>query len=488
MKRILAVVLAFMVMVAAVILVRAATFPSRQITAPAAELIAVDQTRIAQNLSRAIQCKTISYQDPAQFPAPEFKAFRDLLEAAYPAVHAALGREIINEHSLLYTWPGTDPTLSPILFIAHYDVVPVEPGTEDDWTHPAFAGEIADGFVWGRGSIDFKSGVTGILEAAEALLQQGFHPKRTLLFAFGHDEELGGDKGAANIAALLQDRGLRAYFSLDEGMAIVQGVVPGVAGPLGLIGLAEKGYVSLELVAEGQGGHSSNPPPQTTIGIVAAALAKLEAHPMPARLEGPIRMMLEYAGPHMAFPMRMVMANLWLFERVVMRVLAADPAPNAAIRTTTAATIFQAGSKENVLPIQARAVVNFRILPGDSVQGVINHVTDTVDDERVTVRVLPGGESTEPSPVSDVHAEGYRHLAASVRQVRPEVIVAPGLTLGGTDSKNYVNVCDNLYRIQPMLVSTDDLARIHGTNERLEIDNYARAIQTYAQVMRNGGG
>lgn len=487
-KRTLSVILAFLLMVTAVIIVRGILVPDRQIAVKPAELLPVDQTHAAQNLSRALQFKTISYQDPAQFPAAEFDAFRAFLVEAFPKVHATLKREIINGHGMLYTWQGSDAGLQPILFLAHYDVVPVEPGTESDWTHPPFSGEIADGSVWGRGAIDFKCGVIGTLEAVEALLQQGFQPARTICLAYGFDEEVGGEKGAAKIAAALKERGIKVAFSLDEGLAIAQGILPGVAQPVALIGLAEKGYVNLELSVEGKGGHSSNPPPQTSIGILSAAIARLEQHPMPARLEGPIRSMLEDTAPHMSFPLRTVMANLWIFSGLVKRVLAADPAPNAAIRTTTAPTIFHSGTKENVLPIKASAIVNFRILPGDTVQSVIDHAKQAVHDDRVKIAILEGHESTEPSPVSDINAEGYRMIAQSVRETRPDAIVTPGLTLGGTDSKNYVGVADNLYRLQPMLFTMADLGLIHSTNEHINIENYVRGVQTYAQIMRNAAG
>jgi carboxypeptidase PM20D1 len=485
MKRVLILLLAAVVLLALILTVRTLTFHSTQVAPGAAALIAVDADGAAARLSRAIQFKTISNQDPAQLDGAAFEGFRAFLDEAYPKVHAALTREIVAGNSMLYTWKGSDPALAPILLLAHYDVVPVEPGTESKWTHPPFSGDVADGFVWGRGAIDFKCGVTGLLEAVEGLLSQGFQPKRSVYLAFGHDEELGGLNGAANVAALLKERGVKAEFSLDEGMAITDGIVPGVVGPLALIGLAEKGYVTLELTAKGKGGHSSNPPPQTTIGILASAIARLEGHPMPAHLEGPVRRMLETAGPEMRFPMNVIMANLWLFGPVVKWQLASQPAPNATLRTTTAPTIIEGGTKENVLPATARAVVNFRILPGDTVDSVLEHTRRVVHDGRVEIGILSQKEAVNPSPVADIGSPSYALLCQSVRQVSPEAVVAPSLTLGATDSKNYYGVVKNLYRLEPLVMNTEDLARIHGANERVAIDNYTRLIQIYAQVIRN---
>lgn len=478
-------VLVTLAIFAGVLLTRTALFASRQVDPSPYTPIALDPQRAAAHLAEAVRFKTISHQDPAQFDAAPFEAFRAFLAERYPKAHAAMQRETVGEHSLLYTWPGSDAAAPPIILLAHYDVVPVEPGTEGDWTHPAFDGVIADGFVWGRGAIDFKSGIIGILEAAEALLAEGYQPRRTVHFAFGHDEEIGGGNGAARMAALLQERGVKAHFLLDEGAAVTQGIVPGIDGPLALIGLAEKGYVSLELIVEGTGGHSSNPPPQTNIGILAAAIARLEKNQLPARLEGPVREMFDHAGPEMKFPMRLVMANLWLFKGLVKKQLTATAAANAALRTTTAATIFEAGTKENVLPARARAVVNFRILPGETVETVLEHAHQAVNDSRVHIAPVDSRDINNPTPVASAATPVYQALANSIRQVYPDAVVAPTLTLGGTDAKHYYGVTENIYRIQPMLFTTKDLEMIHGTNERLAIDNLANGIRVYAQVIRN---
>lgn len=478
-------VIVLLAVLAGVLIARAVVWPSRQVAPPPFAPVAFDVQRAAAHLAEAVRFKTISHQDPARFAPEPFEEFRAFLVERYPKAHAAMLREIVGDHSMLYTWPGSDPAAAPIILLAHYDVVPVEPGTVDDWAHPPFEGVIADGYVWGRGAMDFKSGVIGILEAAEALLAEGFQPRRTVHLAFGHDEEIGGDNGAARMAALLEERGVKAHFLLDEGAAVVEGVMPGIAGPVALVGLAEKGYVSLELVVEGKGGHSSTPPPQTNIGILAVAAARLEKNQLPARLEGPVREMFAHAGPEMSFPMRLVMANMWLFQPLLKRQLTALPVTNAAVRTTTAATIFQAGTKENVLPARARAVVNFRILPGETVDTVLEHARRVVNDPRVRIAPVNPDDINNPTSVAGTDSPGYRALATSLRQVYPDAVVAPTLTLGGTDAKHYYGVTENIYRIQPMRFTTADLERIHGSNERLAIENFADGIRAYAQVIRN---
>lgn len=467
-----------------VLVVRALMMPVRQVDVKPAEPIAVSDTDAASRLAKAITFKTISHQIPWEFRGEVFEEFHKWLAEDYPRVHQALTRDVVSRYSLLYTWQGSDPTLAPIVLLAHMDVVPVDAASEQQWTHPPFEGVIADGYIWGRGAIDDKSSVIALLEAAETLLIQGFAPKRSIYFAFGHDEELGGPEGAGKIAALLKEHGVKAWFTLDEGSGITKGILPGIAEPIALISIGEKGYVTLELTVEGKGGHSSNPPSNTSIGILAQAVTKLEANPFEARLEGPMLQMLEYAGPHMDFGYRIVMANLWLFQPILKRVLAADPVTNAALRTTTAVTMMNAGTKENVLPIQARAVVNFRILPGDSVDKVMAHAQQVVDDDRVSVKILADHEAINPSPVSDVDSDSYALLASAVRSIMPETPVAPGMTLGGTDSKHFYDVADNLYRLQPMVFTKEDMATIHGIDERIEISNFIRGIQIHAEIMR----
>jgi carboxypeptidase PM20D1 len=372
-----------------------------------------------------------------------------------------------------------------VVLLAHQDVVPVEPGTESSWEHSPFAGDVADGFVWGRGALDDKLNLFGQLEAAEALLHEGgVRPRRTILFGFGHDEELGGPGGASRIAALLASRGVKPLLVLDEGGSILQGVVPGVEAPVAAVGISEKGYLSLELEAEGQGGHSSMPSPESAIGILAKALRVLEQTPMPARLDGASRAMLEDGvGPEAGFPYRLVYANLWLFGPVLERVLARMPSASAILRTTTALTQLSAGLKDNVIPSKARAVLNFRILPGDSIEKVRAHVVKTVNDPRIAVRALP--RQREPSPLSRSDGEGWELLARSIREVRPDAVVAPYLMLAGTDSRHFRGLTENVYRFMPLRLTLDDTKRIHGTNERVAVEEYADLVRSYRRLLEN---
>ncbi|MGD8698480.1 MAG: M20/M25/M40 family metallo-hydrolase, partial [Gemmatimonadales bacterium] len=300
--------LAGAIVLIAAILARAFTYESRQMDVEPAPEIAIDTTAVAERLAGALRFETISHQDSAAFPAEEFLRFHTHLEESFPRLHAALTREVVGGYSLLYRWDGRDPSLRPLLFMAHMDVVPVEPGTESEWTHPAFAGRIADGYVWGRGALDDKGTLVTQLEAIEMLLEGNFQPQRTIYLAFGHDEEVGGMRGAAAIAALLKQRGIELEFVLDEG-GIVTDAVTAVEAPVALVGVAEKGFVSLQLSVRTEGGHSSMPPPKTAVGILASAVHRLESHQMPAAIRGATAAMFDYLGPEMSFTRRAVFAN-----------------------------------------------------------------------------------------------------------------------------------------------------------------------------------
>lgn len=486
MKKILALLGTAILVLAAILVVRASTLESRQVTAEPVTDLSIDSNGAALRLAGAIRFPTISHEQGKNVDAAAFFGLHQYLQTSFPRVHQALRREVVADYSLLYTWPGRKPDLPPILFLSHLDVVPVEPGTRGEWTKPPFSGAIADGHIWGRGTLDDKISVLAILESIESLLTSGFQPERTVLLAFGHDEEVGGLRGAASIAKLLERRGTRPDFILDEGGVIAKGMVAGLDKPVAMISTAEKGFVTVELTARTQGGHSSMPPRHTAIGLVSAAVRELEENPLPARIAGVTRESFAFLAPELPFGLRLPLANLWLFEPVVKKQLAGEPASDARLRTTTAATMIHAGVKENVLPSEAKAWVNFRILPGDTVATVLEHVRTTVGPQ---IRVAISGDlSVEPSPESKTDAASFRLLQTTLAQVFPGMLAAPNLLSGGTDTKHYQQLSPNVYRFVPVPVTAEDLGRFHGTNERVGIDDYAGAVRFYAQLARNAAG
>jgi carboxypeptidase PM20D1 len=408
-----------------------------------------------------------------------FLGLHRLFRTLYPLVHTHLTLETVNDYSLLYTWEGRDPDLQPIMLISHLDVVPVD--EEDEaWEHPPFSGEIADGYVWGRGTLDIKCGVVGILESVEYLLKQDFKPERTVYLGFGHDEEVGGQNGAVAIAALLEARGVKLGCLLDEGGSVFEDLLPDVAVPVAMIGISEKGYLSLRLTVAEDGGHSSMPAQQTAIGILSTAIARLEALPMPAHLEV-VEFLMSYLGSALPFSLRMKFANTWLYGSRLKKQLSKSKLLNASIRTTTAPTIIKAGVKDNVLPARAEAVVNFRLLPGDDLRSVYEMVLERIADERVKVTpfdgdTLEGPSGWDPSPVADVESPYYLWLSRLVREAFPEALAAPFLVLGGTDARHYASVTDNAFRFMPIQIEKADLESVHAVNERLSIENCARMV------------
>lgn len=459
-------------------------FTSKQPTATTqAPAVPLDNSVIT-HLSQAVQIRTISYQDSSLTDTTQFRAFISFLDSTYPLVHSYMAPERINKYALLYQLKGSNPSLKPMLMMGHYDVVPVIEGTEKLWEKAPFSGLVQDGFVYGRGTLDDKSTVLGLLEAMEMLLKQGFQPSRTIYFSFGHDEEVSGHKGGRTLARTLEKRGIQLEMVIDEGGTIKTDGVAGLTQPVALIGTAEKGYVSLELTARGEGGHSSMPPPKTSIGMLATALDQLQKSPFPSSLEGTVGEMLRYLGPEMPFGQRLVIANQWLLAPLLINSFGATPSGAASTHTTMAPTILRAGIKDNVLPIDAEATVNFRILPGESVQGVLEHVKNAIDNPAIDVKSLAAFDS-EPSPVSPSDAEPFQVLSRTIKSCYPNVLVTPYLVLGATDSRYYRSLSPNIYRFTPYQLDEEDLKRPHGTNERIKVETYKAMIRFYITLLKN---
>lgn len=466
----LAVLLLALVVVVTVRTVRFVPYPVSAAVRDA--LPAENDSLLAAHLAGAVRIPTVSYQDSTP-QLVQLRALHAYLAQTFPRTHAALSHEVVGDASLLFRWAGSDSALEPIVMMAHLDVVPVEAGTESVWTHAAFSGDIADGFIWGRGTLDDKVGVLSTLEAVEALVMRGVHPRRTVYLAFGDDEEVAGH-GALDIVELLRSRGVHPLVAIDEGSAIVQGIVPGIARAVGLIGIAEKGHMSVELTVTAAGGHSSMPPPQTAVGVLAQAIDRLEKHPLPARLAGPTAAMFDHLGREMPLAPRIAMANLWLTRSRVLHQMAASPTTNASIRTTTAPTMIRGSPKENVLPIRAQAIVNFRIISGDTPQSVLSHVRSVVDDPRVSITL--SGQPIPPSPVSSTTSAAYHTLEGEIHAFEPNAVVSPSLVIGATDSREYGGYARDVYRFLPVRLGPEDLDRIHGTNERIGVHDYARGV------------
>ena len=441
----------------------------------------IDGEAAINNLAASIRFKTISHQDKEKFSPQEFEGFIKWAADTYPEFHSAMQLEML-EYTLLFKWEGSDNSLAPILLTAHYDVVPVIPGTESIWEEEPFAGVISNNRIWGRGALDDKSGVVGMMEAATYLIQNNFQPTRTVYFSFGHDEEIGGG-GAAQVTEKLKQEGVQLQWSLDEGSFVNRGFFPGVDKLVAPINVAEKGIMNLLIVAKAKGGHSSTPPKKTAVTILADALIKLENEPLPGSLEGLSAVMFDEVSKHMPFGYRFLFANRWLFGGLLDSQMSSTPVINAMIRTTTAPTMLSGSIKSNVLPIEATALINFRLHPRDSIESVTEHVRRVVGSDQVEVRALGGMEA---SGVSSWESPGYEIIASSLSKVYGEVVSVPGIMIAASDTRHYSKVADNSFRFNPFSIVPEDMTGFHGTNESIAVDSFIAGIKTYVDIINEG--
>jgi len=455
--------------------------PAQQ-TVAAADPFPVDAEAAAGRLSRAVTFQTLSQAPGDPVDSQAFRDFHAFLATSYPLAHDRLQRETVNDFSLVYRWQGSDAAAQPILLIAHQDVVP----PNGAWSRPPFSGLIEDGFVWGRGTLDDKVSVLGLLEAVELLLDSGFVPRRTIYLAFGHDEEIDGRNGAQAIARRFAEQGLRFAFVLDEGSPIGMGLVPGIDGAAALIGTAEKGYLSVELAASTSGGHSSMPSRASAVRVLAEGLTRLWHGADAASLAPPFTDTLDALAPRLPFLPRLIAANHWLFEPLLVAEFAALPETNAMLVTTGTVTVLEAGQADNVMPSHARAVVNYRLLPGTTAAAQLQRIERVLNDPEIAVTQL--GQASDPAPVVDIETESYRVLSRTVRQAFPDSVVLPTIVIAATDSRHYVGLADAVYRFLPTRLAAEDLTRMHGLDERIAIANYVEIVRFYAQLMKNAAG
>ena len=455
--------LALLVLIA-IVLIKTFTLSSKQVPAGSIESVTVAND-VFENLSEAVTYKTISFSEDTPPDSTAFYGFHRFLERAFPLIHSKLTLEKINDYSLLYTWQGSDASLKPMILMSHMDVVPVDQPTIGDWEAGPFEGKITQTDIIGRGTMDDKGTLMAVMEAVAKMLEENFSPKRTIYLAFGHDEEVGGPRGAKQIADHLKKQGVQAAITIDEGGFLAEDLVPGIDSPVAMINLAEKGFASFRLIVETNGGHSSAPPEENTIGILAQAIVDLEDNQRPYKLVNPVDYQLEYMGPEMPFMQRMAFANPWLFKKPILEALNAH--------TTTAPTIIGGGVKNNVIPTVAEATINFRILPGETIESVKAHIVNTVSDK---VRVEEVGFLTNPSPVSSVESENFKILEQTIRDIYPNSIVVPGLVGGGTDARYFYDISDDVYRFYPIKLAPDSMSRFHGIDEKISKENYMEII------------
>lgn len=444
----------------------------------------VDLERYSKNLSDAIKIKTISNVDESKVDWAAFDELHALFEERYPLIHKTLKKEVVGKASLLYTWEGKNPDLDPIALLGHQDVVPVSAGTEQDWEHEPFSGDVADGYIWGRGAVDMKNHVVGVLEAVETLLEDGFVPERTVLLCFGHNEEVvaSPDNGAKKISDLLESRGVRLDSVLDEGGAILPIKVPGIIDKnLAGIGIAEKGYCDYRISLTAKGGHSSTPPNHTALGKMADVIKDIENNQFKSEITSIVDGLLDKVGRNTSFLARNVLCNAKYLKPVLKVVMSNIPQAASFVRTTTAVTMAEGSPQANVLPQKASVSVNFRVMPGQTIADVKTHLQKVIKNKNVEIELI-GGQ--EPSNISPTDSRAFKAIEEICFRMNNKNVAAPYLVMGGTDARNYQNICDNVYRYSPFMLDPKLLGTMHGTNERIEIASFEDGLAFFKRYIK----
>ena len=470
-------ILAALAVFIAVVAVRTANFKPKEQPPISDEEISFNKERTIEALAELVRCKTVSYSDPSLEDDAEFEKLIAKLPELYPNVFATCEFQQMPHRGLLFKWAGKEKG-DPTILMAHYDVVPVN---EENWQKPPFEAIIEDGVMWGRGTLDTKVTINGVLSAAEHLISEGFQPEKDIYFAFSGGEEVNG-LGASVIVDWFEDQGITPAMVVDEGGAVVENVFPGVKAPCGLIGIAEKGMINAQFRTVSGGGHASAPKPHTPVGVLAQACCDVENNPFDAHIEGPAAQMFDTLGRHSSLLYRIIFANMWCFGWVIdLLGKKSGGDMNALVRTTVAFTQMEGSSARNVIPPEARMVANMRLNPSDSVKSALYYLKKTVNDSAVTITAL---ESSEPSPVSETNCPAWDKVAAAVAETWKGCVVSPYLMVQCSDSRHYRDLSNHVYRFSAMDLTNEERATIHGHNERVRLDCACRAVEFFIRLMK----
>lgn len=470
-------VCAVLVILIAVVLVRTALFKPKKQPEPEPFEVHCDAEKATRDLAAMVRCKTVSYTDERMEDDAEFEKFIGLLPGLFPNVFASCEYTKLNKRAILFRWKGKDSSKCRVM-MAHFDVVPV---VEEGWVKPAFEGILENGELWGRGTLDTKSTLNGVLQAAEQLIGEGFVPENDLYLAFGGNEEQNG-YGAPSIVEYFRAKGIRPAMVFDEGGAVVENVFPGVKEPAAVVGIAEKGMMNLKMEIRGNGGHASTPPQHTPVGRLSKGCANVEKHPFKYTLSEPVKQMFDVMGRRSTFLYRMIFANLWLFGGLLNLICKKSGGElNALVRTTCAFTMMEGSAAPNVIPAQAGMTANIRIMCGETSDSVEARIRDLVGDESVQYSRI---YFSDPTTVSRTDNEEWEKTVKAIKQTWDGVLVSPYLMIACSDSRHYSGICDSVYRFSAMAMSHAERDMIHGNNERIKVENIAKVVEFYLRLMQ----
>ncbi len=467
---------AVLVLFLGILLVRTLLFTPKPGPKVSEDAISFDRDEAVSNLQQLVRCKTISYRDASLEDDGEFQNLIDLLPTLYPSVFEQCTFTQLEDRALLFCWQGRTAG-EPAVVMAHYDVVPVE---EEGWDKPAFEGILENGVLWGRGTLDTKVTMNGILFAVNHLIAQGFQPERTVYMAFSGGEEING-LGASRIVDWFEQQNITPAFVLDEGGAVVENVFPGVAAPCGLIGIAEKGMLNVRYQVKSSGGHASAPKPGGPVDRLSRACCNILAKPFPYRITPPVAAMFDTLGRHSNFVYRMIFANLWCFSPVLNMICKKSGGElNALMRTTVAFTQMNGSKAPNVIPPSAEMVSNIRLNPQDTMESALAYLKRAVADDQVEIAKIDG---MNPSRISQVDCPAWELVASSVASTWKGCIVSPYLMVQCSDSRHYGRISDRVYRFSAMDLTAEERATIHGHNERIRVETLCRTVEFYIRLL-----
>jgi carboxypeptidase PM20D1 len=504
-RKIFTTVLILLVITIIIVLIKTALYPFAKHTAAQSNYIITDTSTAAlQRFAGGIRIPTVSNANYNQTNFKPFDDFKAYLQKTFPLAYQSMDTATINNYGLVFHWKGKNPSLKPVLFLSHYDVVPVngydassdtskaiifnindKPAdpintVQKDWEYPPFSGAVEHGRIYGRGTIDMKCMLFGIMEASTQLISKGFQPNRDIYFAFGHDEEVSGANGAAKIAAYFKASNIEFDAVYDEGGIVAAPGIAGIKKPIALIGTAEKGVLTLKIKVKGTGGHSSMPPRNSSLVQAAKIIQQLDEEQLKPDIIPPVQNFLKNVGGEMSFVSQMGIANQWLLKPLLIKTLTNAPNTNALVRTTTAVTMAKGSDAENVLPTISEVTVNFRLLPGTTVAEVVDHVRKICKPYDTEIDTL---SAREASGISPVPTEGYNNMKKNIERLYPAAIVTPYLTIAATDAYKYQQVSKNIYRFLPLEINEYEQKIIHGYNEYISIENYRKVIDYFKGMM-----
>ena len=471
------ILLSLIAILIAVILIRTALFKPKANAKVSDEVISFDGDKAVENLRELVRCKTVSYRDSSLEDDGEFKKLIAKLPELYPNVFKACDFKELPDRALLFKWEGKNHN-EPTVLMAHYDVVPVD---EKGWDKPPFEAILEDGVIWGRGTLDTKATVNGVLYSADCLIADGFVPENDIYFAFSGGEEING-QGAVNIVDYFENNHIVPALVVDEGGAVVENVFPGVKGACGLIGIAEKGMMNVEYSCRSAGGHASAPKPHTPLVELSRACIKLEENPFKSHITTPVAEMFNTLGRHSTFLYRMIFANLWAFG-FVLDILCKKSGGelNALMRTTIAFTMAEGSNAENVIPPEGKIVSNMRLNPEDNIDTALEYLKKTVDNDRIEIKLING---MNPSRISVPYCNAWDKVATAVASTWRGSLVAPYLMVQCSDSRHYGRISDKVYRFSAMDLTSEERATIHGNNERIRVETVEKAVEFYIRLIK----